>query len=63
LVKKLHTFAESARAVIYDGITSWAESEFPGDFAALAAEAKGGDARAQFALLFASTVSAEATEG
>ena len=39
--------------------TSWAESEFAADWAAFAVAAKGGDAKAQFALGLSSSISAE----
>jgi hypothetical protein len=40
--------------------TSWAESEFAADWAAFAVAAKGGDAKAQFALGLSSNISDDA---
>jgi hypothetical protein len=59
LVKKLHTFAKSAMAVIDDDIESWVVSEFSGDVTAITAAAEGGDAKAQLAMWSASNISAE----
>ena len=59
LVEKLHTFATSATAGIIDETVSWAGSEFPGDFAALAAAAEGGEAKAQLAMGITSNLSAK----
>jgi TPR repeat protein len=62
LVKKLNTFADNAAEVKYDETVSWVESEFSGDFAALTAAAEGGDAKAQFAVAFSSSISGEEQE-
>jgi hypothetical protein len=59
LIRKLHTFVDNATDAIHDDITSWAESEFSGDFTALTAAAEGGDAKAQFAMGFTSNISGE----
>jgi hypothetical protein len=57
LVKRLYTFARNARAVILDDIASWDECELSGDWAAVAAAAEGGDAKAQLAMWFATNIS------
>jgi hypothetical protein len=59
LFDKLHTFAKSAKQVIYEDIVYWVASEFSGNLAAVAAAAEGGDARAQFTMCFATSISAE----
>jgi hypothetical protein len=59
LIDRLLTFADSARDAICGDIHSWVESEFSGDWAAVAAAAEGGDAKATFAMLNAPHLSRE----
>jgi hypothetical protein len=53
LANKLKAFAENAMTSMYADMISWVESEFSGDWAAVAAAAEGGNAKAQLALGFA----------
>jgi TPR repeat protein len=48
LVSRLCTFAESTAIVMYTGMKAWVESKFSGDWAAVAAVAEGGNAKAQY---------------
>jgi hypothetical protein len=59
LVNRLFTFADNTVDIIRDDMESWVASEFSGDWAAVAAAAEGGDAKAQDALGVAPHISAE----
>jgi TPR repeat protein len=59
LVSRLDAFAQSAMTSVHADLESWVASEFSGDWAAVAAAAEGGDAKAQFAMSLAPQLSAE----
>jgi hypothetical protein len=53
LVSRLYTFAESTAMVMYADMKAWVESEYSGDWAAVAAAAEGGSAKAQYVMSLA----------
>jgi TPR repeat protein len=59
----LCTFAEISADGMSDGIVSWVASEFSGDWAAVAAAAEGGNAKAKYAMGLAPHISYEESCG